>query len=100
MVRQRRALEETAERRRLEEAGIIILSNDGKEMPVQTAPTHIGDIGQGCSKDNGAQEGDRHSGDDDDGDDGDYTAFYHHLGMKLARGGGGSIVLYVFMYFL
>ncbi|KAE8821566.1 Cysteine-rich receptor-like protein kinase 10 [Hordeum vulgare] len=66
MERQRCALEEIVARRcDHKEGSVIVLDDDEEETPVQTAPIHSGDLGQGCSKD-----------DAQDGDDGDYAAFY------------------------
>ncbi|KAE8811220.1 intracellular protease, PfpI family protein [Hordeum vulgare] len=45
MERQCRSLVKIAERRRFEEASVIFPSDDEKETPMQTAPTHIGDAG-------------------------------------------------------
>ncbi|KAE8792092.1 hypothetical protein D1007_33416 [Hordeum vulgare] len=70
MERQRHALEEIAERHCLEEADAIILSDEKKETPAQTAPTRIGHAGQGCRKDSDAQDNNNEGGNDDDDEDG------------------------------
>ena len=78
MVRQRRALEEIAARRRgrEDEHGVMILdSDDDEDAPGSSNPLH--QPGEGCSRD-GRRGGD---GEDDDGGGGDYTQFYRRLGM-------------------
>ena len=78
MVRQRRALEEIAARKRGREdkLGVVILdSDDDEDAPGPSNPPRVGDPGQGSSRDGG-----RGGGDDDDGG-GDYTQFYRLLGM-------------------
>ena len=78
---QRRAyLELQAHCRCREEGGIIVLDNDEEdEAGPSSAPPHVGDPGQGCSRDGGGAGEARD--DDDDGDGGDYTRFYRLLGM-------------------
>nr|XP_020195236.1 uncharacterized protein LOC109781065 [Aegilops tauschii subsp. strangulata] len=76
MVRQRRALEEIAARKRgrKDKHGVVILdSDDDEDAAGPSNPPR--QLGKGCSRDSG-----RGGGDDDD-DDGDYTRFYSLLGM-------------------
>ena len=81
MVRQRRALEEIAARKRgrEDEHGVVILDSDEDEdTPGPSNPPC--QPGDGCSRDDA-----RGGGDDDDDDGGggggDYTQFYRLLGM-------------------
>ena len=76
MVRQRRALEEIAARRRgrEDEHDVVILdSDDDEDAPGPSNP--LRQPGNGCSRDGG------HGGDDEDNGGGDYTQFYSLLGM-------------------
>ncbi|KAE8782524.1 hypothetical protein D1007_44193 [Hordeum vulgare] len=59
-----------------EEVGVIVLSDSDDDGTGPTPPLRTGDLGQGCSKD----DGDLPS--DGDGDDDDYTAFYKLFGMN------------------
>ena len=71
MVRQRRALEEIAARKRgrEDEHGVVVLdSDDDDDAPGPSNPPR--QPGEGCSRDGG-----RGGGDDDDDDGGDYTRF-------------------------
>lgn len=77
MVRQRRALEEIAARKRgrEDEHGVVILdSDDDEDAPGPSNPPR--QPGEGCSRDGG-----RGGGDDDEDGGGDYTRFYSLLGM-------------------
>ena len=77
MVRQRRALEEIAARKRgrEDEHGVVVLDSDDDDAPGPSNPPR--QPGEGCSRDGGGVGG----GDDDDDDGGDYTRFYSLLGM-------------------
>ena len=78
MVRQRRALEEIAARKRgrEDEDGVVVLDSDDDDAPGPSNPPR--QPGEGCSRDGGGVGG----GDDDDDDGGgDYTRFYSLLGM-------------------
>ncbi|KAM3215244.1 hypothetical protein ACQJBY_067305 [Aegilops geniculata] len=77
MVRQRRALEEIAARKRgrEDEHGVVILDSDDDEEDAAGPSNPPHQPGKGCSRDGG-----RGGGDDDD-DGGDYTRFYSLLGM-------------------
>ena len=79
MVRQRRALEEIAARKRgrEDEDGVIVLDSDDDDAPGPSNPPR--QPGEGCSRDDGGA-GRGGGGDDDDGG-GDYTRFYRLLGM-------------------
>ena len=75
MVRQRRALEEIATRKRgrEDEHDVVILDGDEDEdAPGPSNPPR--QPGEGCSRDGGR-------GGDDDDDGGDYTQFYRRLSM-------------------
>ena len=77
MVRQRRALEEIAARKRgrEDEHDVVILdSDDDEDAPGPSNQPR--QPGEGCSRDGG-----RGGGDDDDDGGGDYTRFYSLLGM-------------------
>ena len=74
MIRQRRALEEIAARKRgrEDEDGVVVLDCDDDDAPGPSNPPR--QPGEGCSR-NGRGVGG--GGDDDD----DYTRFYSLLGM-------------------
>ena len=77
-VRQRRALEEIAARKRgrEDEHGVVVLDSDDDDDDDAPGPsTPLRQPGEGCSRDGGGVGG----GADDDG--GDYTRFYSLLGM-------------------
>ena len=77
MVRQCRALEEIAARKRgrEDENGVVVLDSDDDDVPGPSNPPR--QPGEGCSRDGGGVGG----GDDDDDDGSDYTRFYSLLGM-------------------
>ena len=77
MVRQRRALEEIAARKRGREDkdSVVVLDSDDNDAPGPSNPPR--QPGKGCSRDGGGVGG----GDDDDDGGGDYTRFYSLLGM-------------------
>ena len=81
MVRQRRALEEIAARKRgrEDEHGVVVLDSDDDDDDDAPGPSNPPrQPGEGCSRDGGGVGG----GDDDDDDGGgDYTRFYRLLGM-------------------
>ena len=81
MIRQRRALEEIAARKRgrEDEHGVVVLDSDDDDDDDAPGPSNPPrQPGEGCSRDGGGVGG----GDDDDDDGGgDYTRFYSLLGM-------------------
>ena len=79
MVRQRRALEEIAARKRgrEDEHGVVVLDSDDDDDDAPGPSNPPRQPGEGCSRDGGGAGG---GGDDDDGG-GDYTRFYRLLGM-------------------
>ncbi|XP_044454311.1 uncharacterized protein [Triticum aestivum] len=91
MVRQRRAMEEIADRKRgrEDEHGVVVLDSDDDDDDDDDAPGSSNpprQPGEGCSRDGGGVGG---GGDDDDGDGdgGDYTRFYMPRRVGGRRGG-------------
>ena len=78
-VRQRRALEEIAARKRgrEDEHGVVVLDSDDDDDDAPGPSNPPRQPGEGCSRDGGGGDDD----DDDDDDGGDYTRFYRLLGM-------------------
>lgn len=81
MERQRRALEEIAERHRsCDEGSVIVLFDNDEEVAAPSKPVPTGDRGHGCNKD-APKDGPPSDSDGDDGGN-DYIVFYNLLGMN------------------